>query len=207
MTVQAVDNKFGFALGLAAILAYISVRNTDPVRVVALGDAWPSLHVSSPFFRHRGALPRLRDFLLTLRPKGQTVLGPALSMALRAHRTPAVAIVLSDFLMEPAVYEAGLEDLVARRFTVAAVRVIGTGERDPTTSFRRGRLIDTETGRQRYITLGRDNLARYQAALEDHLARLHGFCSRCEIAFCAADTAAGLDQSLFHDLPAAGLVH
>ncbi len=207
MAVPATDNKLGFALGLAASLAYISLRNTDPVRVVGLGDAWPPLYASSPFYRHRDALPRLREFMLVLRPAGKTALAAALAAALRAHRAPGVAIVLSDFLMEPAVYEEALEQLVARRFTVAAVRVIGPGERDPTTLFRRGRLTDAETGRRRFITLGRDNLARYQAALAEHLARLQAFCNRCEIAFCTADTAAGLDQSLFHDLPAAGLVH
>src|SRR5690242_54837 len=58
------DNKFGFGLGLAASLAYVSLCNNDPVRLVGIGAALPQLHAASPFFRHRQALPVLRDHLL-----------------------------------------------------------------------------------------------------------------------------------------------
>ena len=206
MAAPASDNKFGFSLSLAASLAYVSLRGNDPVRVVGLSEAWPQLHLSSPFFRHREALPRLRDFLLRLRPQGKTALVSGIAAALRQYRSPGVAIVLSDFLMEPAVYEAALRELVARRFTVAALRVIGRGERDPSSLFRRGRLTDIETGRQRYVTLRPDSLARYQQALAEHLEQIQDFCRRCEIVYSTADTAAGLDQTLFRDLPALGLV-
>jgi uncharacterized protein (DUF58 family) len=207
MTVPAADNKFAFAVGLAASIAYVSLRNHDPVRLVGVGSALASLHVASPFVRHRQAMPRLRDFLLQLRPHGETALATGITAALRTQRAPGVAIVLSDFLMEPAVYEAALEDLVARRFTVAAVRILGPGERDPSRLFRRGQLIDAETGRQRYINLDPDNLALYTRALDAHVERLQAFCNRCGIVFSVADTAAGLEQSLFHDLPALGLLH
>ena len=73
--------------------------------------------------------------------------------------------------------------------------------------FRRGELIDAETGRQRFITLTPENLARYERALGEHLGRLQTFCARCGIAFCVADTGKGMEQCLFHDLPAAGLIH
>jgi uncharacterized protein (DUF58 family) len=207
MGVPATDNKIGFAFALALSLAYISLRNNDPVRIVALGGALPRQYVASPFYRHRQALHHLRDFVLPLRPQAQTALASGITAALREQRSPGVAIVLSDFLTEPDVHEAALADLVARRFTVAAVRIIGPGERDPVTLFRRGRLVDAETGTQRYITLSADNQARYQSALAEHLQRLRAFCTRCGIACSVADTPAGLEQTLFHDLPALGLIH
>jgi hypothetical protein len=196
-----------FALSLGASLAYVSLRNNDPVRIVGISDATARLHVASPFFRHRQALPRVRDFLLQVRAQSKTVLADGIAAALREQRTPGVAIVLSDFLMSPDVCEAALGELVARRFTVAAVRVIGPGESDPIRLFRRGHLVDAETGRQRFITLGRDNLARYQAALKEHVEHLQTFCNRCGIVFVVADTTMGVEQVLFHDLPALGLVH
>lgn len=207
MGVPVTDNKWAFALGLAASLAYVSLRNNDPVRVVGISQASPGLHVASPFYRHRQALHRLRDFLLLLRPQGQTAFATGIAAALREQRSPGVALVLSDFLMDPEAYEAALGDLVARRFTVGAMRIIGPGERDPAQLFRRGQLIDAETGRQRFITLSRDNLLRYQTVLARHLDGLQAFCNRCGIVFSVADTAAGLEQSLFHDLPALGLLH
>jgi len=207
MAVPAGDDKFGFALGLAASLAYVSLRNHDPVRVVALSEALPHRHVASPFFRHRQALHGLRDFLLRLRPQGTTALASGMHAALREQRSPGVAIVVSDFLTPPEVYEAALGDLVARRFTVAAVRTLGAGERDPATLFRRAQLVDAETGRQRFITLNQENLGRYQQALTEHLGGLKTFCNRCGIVCSVADTAGGLEQTLFHDLPAQGLLH
>jgi len=206
MAAPASDNKFAFALSLALSLAYISLRRNDPVRMVGLSEAWPQLHLSSPFVRHRAALPRLRDFLLALRPHGATALATGIAAALRDHQTPGVAIMLSDFLLEPAAYEAGFRELVARRFTVTVLHVIGPGERDPSSLFRRGRLTDVENGRQRFITLTGNSLARYQEALAAHLAQLRAFCSRCEIGYATADTAAGVEQSLFGNLPALGLL-
>jgi len=207
MATPPADGKVAFGLGLAASLAYVSVRNHDPVRVVAVGAAVPRLYRASPFFSHRQAMPRLRDFLLALRPEGTTALATGIDAALREQRTPGVAVVLSDFLVDPAVYESALASLVARRFTVAAVRLIGPGERDPAQLFRRAQLVDAETGAQRYVTLTPANLARYHQALAEHLSGLATFCSRCGIIFSVADTAAGLEQSLFADLPAAGLIH
>ena len=207
MAVPADDGKFAFALSLAASLAYVSLRNHDPVRTVGVSAALPRASVAAPFLRHRSGLHSLRDFLLQLQPQGETALGTGIAGALVDQRAPGVAVVLSDFLMLPDVYEAAFADLLARRFTVAAVRVIGPAERDPTRLFRRGQLIDAETGRQRFITLTADNLARYEGALNAHISHLQAFCNRCGIAFCVADTGSGLEHCVFHDLPAAGLVH
>ncbi len=200
------DHKFVFSLCLATSLAYISLRRNDPVRVLALGDVWPRGHLGSPVFRHRDVLLRLRDFLVELRPHGGTALGTGIAEALREQRSPGVAVVLSDFLTEPQRYEAALRELVTRRYTVAALRIIGPGERDPATLFRRGRLVDIETGRQRLITLTPDNLGRYRQALALHLEQLQDFCRHCEIAYATIDTAAGLDDALFRALPALGLL-
>lgn len=206
MAVPATDDKFSFALGLAASFAYVSVCNHDPVRIVGLSGALPRLQTSSPIFRHRQALTPLRDFLVRLQPAGETAVPMGIAAALVEHRSPGVAVVVSDFLMPPRAYESAFEDLLARRFTVAAVRVLGPAERDPTRLFRRGQLIDAESGRRRFITLSPANLARYERALGEHLGHLQAFCNRCGIVCSVADTAAGLERCLFYDLPAQGLV-
>src|SRR5262249_3036257 len=88
------DDKLGSGSGPAAGLAYVSLRNNDPVRLVIVSDAAPDLHLASPFFRHRDALHRVQDFLLQVRPHGKTVLAEGIAAALRAHRSPGVAIVV-----------------------------------------------------------------------------------------------------------------
>ncbi len=206
MSVPASDNKFAFALALAASFAYISLRNHDPVRIVAIGEALPDLQLSSPFFRHRQSLQQLREFLVQLQPKGKTALASGIAAALRQQRSAGVAVVLSDFLTDPGTCESALSELAARRFTVAAARIIGPGERDPSGLFHRAQLLDAETGARRFITLNQENLSRYQQALADHLRSLQSLCNRSGIMFSVADAAAGLERSLFHDLPALGLI-
>ncbi|MCK6556026.1 DUF58 domain-containing protein [Candidatus Binatia bacterium] len=201
------DNKIGFAAALAACLTYVSVRNHDPARIVALGGTLPAGFVASPFVRHRTGLERLRDFLLELRPAGDTALADGIAAALRGRGTPGVAVVVSDFLVPAPLYESALGLLAGRRFTVAAVRVLGPGERDPVRLFRRAELVDAETGARRFVTLGPANLTRYQAALRDHLGGLEAFCRRSGVMLAVVDPAAGIDRALFEDLPGLGLVH
>jgi uncharacterized protein (DUF58 family) len=201
------DRKMAFATGLAASLAYINLKNHDPVCLAAVNDTLPDAYSRSRWFRHRQRLPELREFLLTVRAAGQTALDRGIDAALGAQRSSGVAVLISDFLVEPGRYEAACAALLARRFTVAFLRVIGPAERDPLRFFQNARLIDAETGEERYVTLGPQNAARYQSALAAHLGRLQGFCSRSGVAFAVADSGTSLERCLFRDLPAAGVVH
>lgn len=206
MGFPATDNKLGVAAALAVSLGYMSVSNHDPVRAVSLSGALPRGHGASPLCRHRQTMPRLVDFVAGLTPAGDAALARGLSYALQTQRAAGVAVVLSDFLMPASEYEAALGELLARGHTVSAVRLLGPGEREPESIFRRGRIVDAETGAERFVTLSPANVERYRRALAEHLATLRRFCSRAGVAFAVTDTAADLEQSLFQQLPAAGMV-
>src|SRR4030095_16605087 len=61
MGVPAADGKLPFAVGLAAGLAYVALRQNNPVRAILLsGSAASRL---SPLFRHVQRLPELLHFL------------------------------------------------------------------------------------------------------------------------------------------------
>ena len=201
------DDKPGFAAALAAGLAYVSLRNHDPVRIIGLTDAAPHSHLASPWFRHRQSLPLLREFLAAMRVHGNTALASGVVEALRQQRLTGVAVLISDFLAEPSSYERALGAQVARRLTVAAVRVLGPAERDPSSQFRTAQVVDAESGRERRITLSAANLAVYRHALDQHLSALRAYCERSGVMWVVADSSAGIDRCLFGDLPAAGLVH
>ena len=200
------DGKAGFAAALAASLAYISLRNHDPVRVIGLSDSATHSHLASPWFRHRQSLAHVREFVGALQARGQTALASGILEALRQQHLSGVAVVISDFLVEPSVYERALGELTARRLTVAAVRVLGPCERDPAREFTYAQVVDAESGAERTISLTPDNQAAYQQALESHLAALRSYCERTGVLFSVADPAAGIDRCLFGDLPAAGLL-
>ena len=206
MQVPAGDGKFAFAQGLAASLAYVSLRNNDPVRLVALSAQHGQLIRTSPWFRHRDAVGHLRAYVVSLRARGETTLAESVRDYANQARVPGVAIIVSDFLTEANQYQAALQSLAGRGWTLGAVRLLGPGERDPSTLFRRGRLRDAETGAERVITLTAANRQRYEAALTAHLDELRAWCTRHEVYFAVVDPLAGLEHALFDDLPAAGMI-
>jgi len=207
MGFPASDDKLGFATALAAALAYISLRNHDPVRLIGLRSGSPHPYLASPWFRHRQSVPLVRDFLGALQPQGPSTLAASIVEALRQQQLSGVAVVISDFLVPSVEVERALGELVARRLTVAAVRVLGPAERDPSTEFREAHLVDSETGHERAITLTDANLKAYQQALAAHTADLRAYCERSGVMISIADPAAGIERSVFGDLPQAGMVH
>jgi uncharacterized protein (DUF58 family) len=204
MGVPAADGKLPFAVGLAAGLAYVALRQGNPVRAIMLGDGTGSR--LSPLLRHEQRLPDLLHFLSSSAAGGATRLGEGIEAYLRSIHLPGTAIVLSDFLVEPAVYESALDRLAARGYHVVALRVIGPHERDPRSLPRQVRLRDAETTVERLVDLTPAHRARYAHAVEEHLAQLTGWCAARAIACTAADTGAGIETCLLADLPRAGLL-
>lgn len=204
MAVPAADGKLAFAVGLAAGLAYIALRQSNPVRVVSLGPDGASR--LSPLLRHAQRLPDLLQFLRTIAASGRTRLGEGIDAYGRSVPLAGTVVVLSDFLVEPSVYEGALNLLRGRGCHVLALRVIGPRERDPSTLPRRVRLRDAETDRERLIDLTIAHRARYARAVDEHLAQLKRWCAAHAIGYATADTAAGLESCLLADLPHAGLL-
>lgn len=207
MGFPASDDKLGFATALAAALAYISLRNHDPVRLIGLRHGGPHPYLASPWFRHRQAVPLVRDFLSALQPRGANALTNGIVEALRQQHPSGIAVVISDFLVTPAEVERALGELVARRLTVAALRVLGAVESDPSKELRQAQLVDSESGQEREITLTAANLQTYQQALAAHTAALRSYCERSGVLFSITDPGAGIESSLFGDLPRAGMVY
>jgi uncharacterized protein (DUF58 family) len=191
-------------VGLAAGLAYVGLRQSNPVRAILLGEGAASR--ISPLLRHVQRLPDLLAFLAGSEARGATRLTDGIDAYLRSTQLPGTAIVLSDFLIEPHLYENALSGLRARGYHVVVVRVIGPQERDPAALPRQVRLRDAETGAARLIDLTPAHRARYARAVEDHLTQLTRWCATRAIACATADTAGGIEACLLADLPRAGVL-
>jgi uncharacterized protein (DUF58 family) len=205
MGVPAGDGKLALAAGLAASLAYVALRQHDPVRIVALGRERPHDSIS-PVFRHPGRFEDIRSILANLTPAGPTILAEGLGAYLRATRLPGLAVVLSDFLVTTDVYEHSIEGLLARGLGVVALRLIGPGERDPSRVFGRLRLRDAETGEERAIDLDAANLALYRAALDEHHEALKRWCASHGVLCGVADSEGGIEAAVLRDLPRLGIL-
>jgi uncharacterized protein (DUF58 family) len=205
MGVPRGDAKLAFAAALAVGLAYVSLRQHDPVRIFLLGGALRAEPLS-PLFRHPQRLPELQAYLAALEPRGATALVEGVDSYLRTTRLPGTAVVLSDFLVPDDVYQRALGMLSERGYGVAALRIIGPEELRPRSLPARVRLYDSETGAERIIDLHDAHRRRYEQAIDDHLARLKSWCEARSILFAAPDTATGIETCLFQDLPRVGLL-
>ena len=200
------DGKLSFALALTAALSYVSLRQYDPVRVIAIGYEDGSFQ-ASPWFRHLGRLPQLKEFVAARVASEAGTLTNGVRSYLETTRLPGLAVVFSDFLVPPDDYESALGQLHARGCSVAAVRLLGPRERDPDTLRGSVKLRDAETGRERVVRLTRNHRDAYVGALQNHLDQLRDWCTRRAILFTVGDTAATVERCLLHDFTRAGLLH
>jgi uncharacterized protein (DUF58 family) len=156
----------------AAAIAYIALCSLD--RLFVHGFA-PRLDEGMGPLRGRGCALRFLTWLGGLAVGGGTDFAGALkAFALRAAK-PGVAVVLSDFLS--ADYQTGLKALIQRKFDVTAIQVLAPEEISPDLA---GdvRLVDSETGETREISVTRGLLRDYQQRLTDFQAEFQRFCLR-----------------------------
>lgn len=200
MAVPAADRKLPWAAALIASLAYIGVRNHDPVTVVRLGGGGVDQIVSSPTIRHLRQLPVLRDFLVATQPRGEAHISGCLARWLATRPPRGTALLASDFLMPPEHYQQGIEQVRAYGIELACARLLGPLETDPSRAFHHGRVVDAETQAARQIKLDATNLERYRAALREQELTLASVCQRNGAAFTVADTTREVGASLIAEI-------
>ena len=222
---RVVDDKLGSACELAMALAYIALSTGDALRVAILrGDGIAedgaaevggttsvrrpvaSDGPASRIFRQRASVARVAELLAAVAPQGSFGLGAALAAYAARYRTPGLALVISDFLMEPDEVERGVLALRSRGFETHLLHVIGAGELDPTRVFTRGVLVDVESGAQRPIALTAPALARYHAALGAHCDALAALAARVEAGYGRLVAGGDVAELLTGPLVRAGLV-
>jgi uncharacterized protein (DUF58 family) len=208
MAAPIIDRKFGFAIDLTASLSYLVLLNNDTLRLSALTSPEKG---HQPFFplplvRHRSHFLRVVSFLESLTPVGKTYLREAVRSYVEQTKEPGVAIIISDFLTEPARYEEALTLLRVRGYEVKALHVVGAAELEPHRLFRRGKLFDVEDHTERWMTLSPANLKRYQELQQAHFTALQQFCHRYHILYARLSTASSLTSVMAEELPKAGLL-
>lgn len=204
----ALDQKFSFAVDLVAALSYVVLLNNDTLHVVALASPEKGRRPFAllPVVRHRGYFLRVVSFLESLFPAGKTYLREAVRAYVEQAKEPGVAILISDFLTEPAQYEEALLLLRTHGYEVKALHVVGAAELEPQRLFRRGKLFDVEDHAERWITLSQANLQRYQEVQRAHFEALQQFCLRYHILYARLSTASRMVAVLTEELPKAGLL-
>ena len=192
--------KFDYARRVAAALGYVGLLRYDRVSVSGFAQA---LGRRVPTLRSRAAVPQLFDYLETIKPGGQTNFSHALqNYALRAS-SPGVCVVVSDFF-DPN-WEKGIRALLGRRYQVVLLQVLDTEEVKPTL-LGDVRLVDSETGETREVSVTPTLLAQYQNALDSFCGQLSDLANRHGMDYIRTTTDAPIEDLLLKTLRGSGLL-
>jgi uncharacterized protein (DUF58 family) len=170
--------KLESAVRIAAALGFVGLVNLERVGVGALRDrvaeGWPPT-------RGRNQVPSLLDFLGRVEPSGGTSLNEGLANYAARSRQTGLAVVISD-LLDPSGYESGIRALLERRFDVHLVHVLSPEELNPELAGDL-RLVDSETGETRELSMDGDAVRAYRERLRQFLDRAETFCRTKEIGY------------------------
>ncbi len=171
-------SKLEYAVRLAAALGFVGLVNHERVGLGILrervAEGWPPT-------RGRAQILPMMDFLVDVKPGGGTALDEGLGNYAKRARESGLVVVVSD-LLDPAGYERGVRALLERRFDVHLVHLVDPEEMNPTLGGDL-RLIDSETGEMRDLTVDAEGLRGYRERLRVFLERAEGFCRSHEIGY------------------------
>jgi Protein of unknown function DUF58 len=206
MGVPESDDKLGLALVLGAALGYIGMGENDSVRLAAFSGHGASRLRTTRFYQRRESFFAFLPFVTGLKCGGDTRLPAAITEFLQAPHHAGIVVLVSDFLVNPGDYENALAQLVAARYEVKAIHVMG--DRECAGAYPPGayRVHDCETGELREVTFGPHESEICRRRVEQHAERLGSFCTRHGIVYSRAFGASNLDAIISREFPRLGVI-
>ena len=202
------DDKLGFALGIAASLAYVAMASNDAVRLGAFTTARGGAVrlETSALQRRRETYPAFRPFVNAVRAGGATQMAESVGRFLLERRPAGTVIMISDFLVSAAEYEQTLRRLLRARHEVKVIHVLG--DRESSGNYPPGhyRVRDTETGELCEVTLGANASAICRRRAERLSADVAAFCRANGIVYAQAFGASHFDDIVMREFPRLGLM-
>lgn len=196
-------NKLELARKLAGALGYVTLGGYDRVEAATIG-ADRSARVGP--LQGTGGIAPLFRFLerVEAAPRAADGLSAALRSYALQRRVGGMAIVISD-LLSPDGCEDGIRALLQRRFEVAILHVLAPEEISPILG---GdvRLVDRESGANVDITLNQRALDLYHRRFDAWAGGIEILCRKHGVLYQRISTATSLEDVLFRDLRARGLL-
>jgi uncharacterized protein (DUF58 family) len=193
-------SKFDYGRRVAAALGYIGLTNFDRVGATVFAER---MREHLPPVRGKQQVFPFFDFLERAQPGGQTSLAASLKEYALRTRRPGVAVLISDFF-DPE-WETGLKALLHRRFQVTVVHVLDRAEVRPE-YVGDLKLVDSETGEEREITISAGLLREYRRAVDRFCGGIQETCRRYGADYLQAITDVPFEDLVLKWLRSAGLV-
>jgi uncharacterized protein (DUF58 family) len=193
-------SKLLYAKRAAAALGYIALSNLDRVGLAELSEG--KSNTLTPKRGKGNAFP-VFEWLKSIEGDGETDLSSSLKEFALKTRHSGIAIIISDFF-DPD-YEKGIFALLSRKFEVSLIHVLDDEEMRPSLVGDL-KLIDSENGADRDISITPALLRRYEKAVSDFCAGIEGFCSRYGVNYVRATVSDGFEDLILSYLRRRGMV-
>lgn len=187
------STKFGYAVTLAASLAWALIRRQEPVGLAVIGGETSGVRLLMPR-QGQSQLARIIGVLADLRPAGEADLGRTLAAIGPRLRQRSLVCVVSDFMEEPADWSPAMLAFSKRRADIAAFHVMDRQEMH----------LDFERPAHFFSPEGGDDLAidpvgaqaEYAKVRDEWLAQVEGEIRAQKGRYYPCLTDAGLDAPL-----------
>lgn len=182
-------------------LAYLALAGLDRVVIAAGNDRLGDFR---PPARGRGSAADLWQYIAGLPFAGRTDLVRALRETGRLGLRGGIAVVVSD-LLSPTGWEDGLQYLRYCRHEVTVIEILSPDELNPDLTGDL-RLIDSETGEMRDVSITPRLLAAYAQRLAARQDGIRRFCHNHGITYLSVSSALTVEEVVLAVLRGAGVV-
>lgn len=188
------------ALKLSGVLAYLALNNLDRVCLNSLSGA---LVKQSPALNGRGMFKRCTDFLENMQFDGITDLNSCIKK--KEFMGSGVSIVFSDFFTVGGIEDA-VKYLLYKKQDVILVHLLAPEELAPAMEGQI-RLLDSETGEARDISVTPALLTQYDKELNAFINNIKEFCKRMGATYIQVSSAEPIEKIVFEEFTRAGIVY
>ncbi len=195
--------KFHYARRLAAAIGYLGLAGLDRIEILPFSTALPKGFGSTLSARGKGKVFRVLEFLDGLEPAGETDLHGTIQALGSSKRKRGLAVVISDLFDRRGAMPA-LDALRYHKFEPYVIQVVSPQEAQPDL-LGDLRILDSESGGSRDVTVTEGMLRRYRAAFTEYCASVETNCRRREIGYARCLTDVPFEDSIIAMLRHGGL--
>ena len=179
-----------YAKKVAAALAYIGLANQDRVALCSFNE--DVIDVMHPV-RGKAQIFKAFEFLNRVHSGGATNVNDSLKNYIHRIKRRGIVIVISD-LLDPRGYETGLKHFVYKQFDPYLLQILDEQEIYPSKMNGDLKLIDSETGEVKEVSITRQVLVDYSAAFLEFCDEIKSFCFKNNITYARTSTKVVFDE-------------
>jgi uncharacterized protein (DUF58 family) len=188
------------ALKLSGVMAYLALNNLDRICLNSLAG---NLVRQSEVLSGRGTFRRCADFLENMEFDGITDLNSCIKK--KEFKGSGVSVVFSDFFT-PGGIEDAVKYLLYKKQDVILVHILAPEELSPAMEGQI-RLLDSETGEARDISVTPAMLSQYDKELNSFMNNIREFCSKMGAAYIQVSSAEPIEKIVFEEFTRAGIIY